>query len=388
MVKGSLPTAIVGAGHLGTFHARALGRLRPGEPAWVVDTVAERAEKLAAETGARATTDLRRALEAVGAVIVATPTETHFAVVRAALDAGCHVLVEKPITQTLEEGEGLVRRAAQAGRTLQVGHVERFNPIWRALCREIGVPAFIEAERLAPFVPRSLDVDVVLDLMIHDLDLVLSIVPSELVAVDAVGVAVLTPREDIANARLRFANGTVANLTASRVSQEKTRKIRCFGRGGYHSIDLLARRARRVRVGPAPAGALEVPGLGRFTVLEERVEQDTPDPLSEEIRSFLHAAETGSAPEVTGEQALRVLRTAFQVGEQVRRSLKQLDASGLGPGSAPRGGAGKCGAHACSSWPARRAATRTGPAWCGRCARAAWRRPSRAWAGPRWPPPG
>jgi len=340
-VNAPVSVAVVGAGHLGTFHARALARLRPGQPAWVIDVLADRAAGLAAEIGARAGTDLRAALEQVGAVIVATPTVSHFAVAGAALAAGCHVLVEKPITVTLEEAEALVRRAAEMRRTLQVGHVERFNPIWRALQAEIGVPAFIEAERLAPFVPRSLDVDVVLDLMIHDLDLVLSVVPADPVAVDAVGVAVLSGREDIASARVRFANGTVADLTASRVSPEKVRKIRCFGPRGYHSIDLLARSARRVRMEPAVDGTLEVPGRGRFAVREERVERPGPDPLAEEIRTFLLAAETGAAPGVSGAEALRVLRLAYEVREQVNRSLRQLEASGLGPVAPGPAGSGE-----------------------------------------------
>jgi predicted dehydrogenase len=345
-VNEPLSVAVVGAGHLGSFHARALARLRPGQPAWVVDALPARARALAEETGAQATTELPRALERVGSVIVATPTESHFEVASAALAAGCHVLLEKPITTTEAEGEALVARARAAGRALQVGHVERFNPIWRALQDELGTPAFAEAERLAPFVPRSLDVDVVLDLMIHDLDLILAVVPFELEAVDAVGVAVLTEREDIANARLRFANGTVANLTASRVSQEKSRKVRCFGPRGYHSIDLLARRARRVRMQADPGGALEVPGLGRFAIHEDRLERPAPDPLSEEIRSFLEAAETGATPAVSGEAALRVLRAAHRVREQVRLSLQRLGGGGRGPMPAAHGDRA-CGGRAC-----------------------------------------
>lgn len=320
----ALPVAVIGAGHLGTFHARALARVAPGRLRAIVDCAAERAQALAAELGVRAAERLETVLGEIGAAIVATPTESHFAVASAALEAGCHVLVEKPLTQTLEEGRALVALAAARGRVLQVGHIERFNPIFQALRDEIGVPAFIEAERLAPFVPRSLDVDVVFDLMVHDVDLALSLVPAEVTSIDAIGVAVLTPGEDIATARLRFANGSVANLTASRVSQEKSRKIRFFSRRGYHSLDLMARSARRVSVAPDPKGALEVPGIGRFTLSQEHITRAEPDPLGEEVRCFLASAETGAPVRVTGEEALRVLEVAGEIRRHVRVSLQAM----------------------------------------------------------------
>jgi len=324
MVEPHLTVAVAGAGHLGTFHARALQRVAPGCLRAVVDCLPERAERLAGDLGVRAAADVGAVLGEVDALIVATPTATHYAVARAALAAGCHVLVEKPITATLEEGRELVALAAAKRRVLQVGHIERFNPIFRALQGEIGVPAFVEAERLAPFVPRSLDVDVVLDLMVHDLDLLLSLVPAEATAIEAVGVAVLSPGEDIAAARLRFANGTVAHLTASRVSQEKSRKIRFFSRRGYHSLDLLARSARKVRIAPDPEGALEVPGTGRFAVAEERLERPEPDPLGEELRSFLAAAAAGGPPVVDGEAALRVLALAGEIRRRAQAGLREF----------------------------------------------------------------
>jgi predicted dehydrogenase len=316
--------AVIGAGHLGSLHAQALHRLDPHAPRWVIDLIPERAARVAEPLGARVATDASAVWGEAGAVIVATPTETHFAIAQAALTAGCHVFVEKPITRTPAEGAALVALAAERGRVLQVGHIERFNPIFQALHAEIGIPAFVEAERLAPFVPRSLDVDIVLDLMIHDLDLLLSVVPAPLESVDAVGVAVLTPREDIATARLRFANGTVANLTASRVSQEKVRKIRFFSRRGYHSLDLLARSARKVAIRPDPSGPLEVPGVGRFAATEERLERREPDPLSEELRCFLEAAAGQRRPLVSGEQGLRVLEVATEIGSHVQQSLRRF----------------------------------------------------------------
>jgi len=316
--------ALLGAGHLGTFHARALRRLAGEHRLWIHDPDAARARRLAQEVAAVAC-DLAEALAAADAVVIAAPTAAHAELALQAFDAGCDVFVEKPITRTLAEGEQLVQRAAADERILQVGHIERFNPIFRAVAADIGVPAYVEAERLAPFVPRSLDVDVVLDLMIHDLDLVLAQVPADVAALDAAGAAVLTPREDIASARLRFANGTVANLTASRVSQEKSRKIRFFSRHAYLSLDLAQRTARRVAIRSDAAGDVEVPGMGRFTVAEEQLEQKTPDPLEQELHAFLTAVQTRTPPPVSGAQALRVLRVADAIRDDVQRSLRRFD---------------------------------------------------------------
>lgn len=251
----ALPVAVIGCGHLGTFHARLYRELPGVELRAVMDTVPEKARALGESLGVPGMTDLAAALRGVRAVSVATPTVTHEAVTAACLRAGCAVLVEKPIAATAEEGERMVRAAEERGLPLAVGHVERFNPAFRAAAERVGRPRFIEAHRLATFVPRSLDVDVVLDLMIHDLDLTLALVPSAVESVDAVGVPVLTAEEDIANARLRFADGTVANLTASRVSRERVRKIRFFGERRYVSLDLMERRAEEVVLEEAGGGA-------------------------------------------------------------------------------------------------------------------------------------
>ncbi|MBD3237859.1 MAG: gfo/Idh/MocA family oxidoreductase, partial [Candidatus Eisenbacteria bacterium] len=272
----------------------------------------------------------------VSAAIIATPTETHAAVATACLEAGRHCLVEKPITRCVDEGERLVALAAARQRVLQVGHIERFNPIFRRMSAEIEAPAFVEAERLAPFVPRSLDVDVILDLMIHDLDLLLSRMPTDPVAIDGVGVAVLTPREDIANVRLRFGNGAVANLTASRVSQEKVRKIRFFGPRGYLSLDLLTRSARRVQIAPGGEEGFLVPGAGRFAVAQERFDAESGDALSDQLRSFLEAISRGTPPVVSGGDGLRALRVAVEIGRAVQASLAALrDGAGAPPGAPP-----------------------------------------------------
>ncbi len=337
--RAAVPTAVVGAGHLGTFHAQRLHELDPAEPRWIIDRDHERAARLAAQVGARASTDLAAALTEVAAVVIATPTETHFDLAARAVAAGRHVLVEKPMTSTVEEGEKLVRLARDAGSKLQVGHVERFNPIFLAVRDQIGTPAFVEAERLAPFVPRSVDIDVILDLMIHDLDILLSLVPDRVASLDAVGVAVLTQREDIANARLRFTNGTVANLTASRVSREKVRKLRFFGPAGYLSLDLAQRRGRRALIVADRNGEVEVPGVGRFRVGEESVTPSDGDALTEQMRAFQIAILENTPPAVSGEDAVRVLRIAGRIQQEVHRSLEEFGRRGGGPGSPAAGGA-------------------------------------------------
>ncbi|MBP7668985.1 MAG: Gfo/Idh/MocA family oxidoreductase [Candidatus Eisenbacteria bacterium] len=345
-MEQAISIALVGAGHLGTFHGRALKRILPGQPAWVVDVDAQRAATLAAELGARATTDLAEALAHTRAAIIATPTETHAAIGGRALTAGCHTFIEKPLASSPEEGAALVRQAETARRVLRVGHIERFNPIFRALRAEIAAPLFIAAERLAPFVPRSLDVDIVLDLMIHDLDLVLDVVPAEVVSIDAVGVPVLTAHEDIATARLRFANGVVADLTASRVSQEKSRRVRFFSSRGYHSLDLLRRCGRKVTLSPAPDGEIVVPERGRFHITEEKVAREAPDPMEAELLAFLEAAHGRPSPGATGSDGLRALEIAIAIRHHVRESLARLaDAQpsayphDLGLSPSPSGGA-------------------------------------------------
>jgi predicted dehydrogenase len=254
-----IPVAVVGCGHLGTYHARLYADLPEAELVGVVDADPERAARLGMELGVAAAGRLEDLARAPRAVSVATPTVSHEEVALAALARGCHALVEKPIADSLPAGRRLVEAFGAAGRVLAVGHVERFSAVFQAARDELTGPRYVEAHRLAPFVPRSLDVDVVLDLMIHDLDLTLSLVASEVRSVDAAGVPVLTDGADIATARIRFADGTIANLTASRVSREKVRKIRFFGRGRYHSLDLLTGKGERVLLAQLPAGAHHLP---------------------------------------------------------------------------------------------------------------------------------
>ena len=239
--------AVVGVGYLGRFHAEKYKAHAAAELVGVVDTDGDRARSVARDLGVRAFTDHRELLGKVDCASVAVPTHAHHAVAHDLIVGGIDVLVEKPLTTTIEDGKALLEVAVRGGRVLQVGHLERFNPAIRALGDRVTQPRFIECQRLAPFTERGTDVDVVLDLMIHDLDIILNMVKSPLRSVEAVGVPVLTPSVDIANARLRFANGCIANITASRVSLKRERKLRIFQADAYFSIDFDERRVRICR---------------------------------------------------------------------------------------------------------------------------------------------
>jgi predicted dehydrogenase len=257
-------------------------------------------------------------LGSVDAVSIVTPTPTHFEVAQAFLETGASVLVEKPMTVTVAEGQSLIEIARKAGRILQVGHLERFNAAVRAVQPTLGIPRFIESARLAPFKYRGTDVDVVLDLMIHDIDLILSIVGAPVVAVDAIGTSVFSNEVDIANARLRFANGCVANATASRVSLKTERKLRLFQDDAYISVDLQQKILTVIRKGTG-VGA---DGMPQVAIDENTYEQG--DALKEEIQAFLEAVATGRPPPVTGEDGLAALRTAVTITEQVASSRRQF----------------------------------------------------------------
>jgi len=300
-------TAVIGAGHQGRYHAQKYAALPEAELVAVADVDGGRARRVAADTGASATTDHRELLDQVDAVSIAAPTSVHHSIARAALDAGVHVLVEKPVCVTVAEAEDLVGRARGRGLVLQVGHLERFNPALRNVETAIGEPLFIESHRLAPFKGRGNDVDVVLDLMIHDIDLIGYLVGSPVESLDASGTAVLSDSVDIANARLRFRNGCVANVTASRVTLKEERKLRIFQPEGYLSLDLHGRRASIYR---RTDGKGEE-GLPGFTV--ERRCCESSDALEDQISSFLNAVRTESAPLVSGEDGCRALETAIRI---------------------------------------------------------------------------
>jgi len=302
--------AVIGVGHVGGHHARLYRELPGARLVAVCDTDSARAAAVAAQQGTEAATDFRTLLGKVEAVSVAVPTVHHHAVARAFLEAGADVLIEKPIAESLEEAEALVALARRAGRILQVGHVERFNGGVRALHALVREPGFIECHRLGPFAGRGTDVDVIRDLMIHDIDIILSLVRSPVIQVQAVGVPVISDRVDIANARLQFASGCIANVTASRVSVERLRKIRIFQRETYLALDYAAQEISCYRRLLPPPGA-PVGELPR--IVREEVAVDKAEPLRLELESFLTAVRTRSRPVVSGEEALEALRVAAQI---------------------------------------------------------------------------
>jgi predicted dehydrogenase len=301
--------AVVGVGYLGRHHARILSTLPGATLVGVVDTNRGRAEDVAAAHRTIASTDYRTLLGTIDAVTLAVPTEQHGDLARAFLDAGIAVLVEKPMAGSLPEADAMIAAAARAGVVLAVGHTERFNPAVAAARALLHDPRFVEVHRLGTFPERSLDIDVVFDLMIHDLDIVLSLVPSEVDTIEAVGVPVLTGRVDIANARLRFKNGCVANLTASRISRDRVRKIRFFQPMAYVSIDYAAQKveAWRLVTGSSPKPSIEG---GDIPVANE-------EPLKRELADFVEAVADRRPPGVTGEAGRRALALAQQIADRM-----------------------------------------------------------------------
>jgi predicted dehydrogenase len=301
-----LRVAVVGVGHLGRHHARILGAMPDVDLVAVVDVNRARAEEIAAANRTRALFDYRDVLGKVDAVTVAVPTDLHAEIGRAFLGEGIATLIEKPLARSLAEADALLE-AARGRAVLAVGHTERFNPAVVAAAPQLTDPRFIEVHRLGTFPERSLDIDVVFDLMIHDLDVISSIVKSDVESIDAVGVPVLTPRVDIANARVRFENGCVANLTASRISRDRVRKIRFFQRAAYVSIDYAAQKVEvwRLVKGSGPMPSIEG---GEIPVTNE-------EPLARELADFAAAARSGRPPLVTGEQGRRALRLAQQIAD-------------------------------------------------------------------------
>jgi len=302
--------AVAGAGHMGKLHGAKVAALQQegGEVVLVggADLDAPRARELAAAYSVRAVSDLRELADEIDAAIVAVPTVAHGSVVGAALDAGLDVLVEKPIAASVEEAEALLARARARGAQLQVGHLEWFNAAMRQVVTRVRRPRFFEGHRLGPFPARATDVDVVRDLMIHDIDIVQRLVGAEPERVDAIGVPVLTDQVDIANARLTFPGGAVANLTASRVSPTPLRKLRFFQADGYFSIDFLEQAVVIAQRGPAAAS-------GERTIEVERLPIDRGDALAVQLQAFLRAIRERRVEAGAADQGLAALRTALRV---------------------------------------------------------------------------
>ncbi len=322
--------AVVGVGYLGRFHAQKYAQASGCELSAVVDSRPEAREAVGAELHTRALADYRELLGEVEAVSVVTPTPAHFAIAREFLAAGAHVLVEKPITETAAQARELIALARERRRILQVGHLERFNSAILAAEPHLHAPRFIECHRLAPYRERGTDVNVVLDLMIHDIDIVQTIVGAPITSIDAIGTPVFSEEIDIANARIRFANGCVANATASRVSLKTERKLRIFEDDAYLSLDLQQKilTVIRKRTPGDSAGALPV------TIEEQSLEPG--DALKAEIDSFLSCIRQGKPPVVPGEAGLAALETATRITEQVERALAERGLAGAAraaPGS-------------------------------------------------------
>ncbi len=307
--QAKIPVGVVGVGYAGRLHAEKYAASQKAELVAVVDIDQERALQVGRKLGVSSLTDYRELFGRVRCVSIAVPTRLHCEVSRDFLSAGIDVLVEKPMTASLEEGRQLVALAGERKLVLQVGHLERFNPAIRRLEGVIQEPRFVECHRLAPFVERGTDVNVVFDLMIHDIDVIASLVRSPVQRVEAVGVPVLTDKPDIANARITFSNGCIANVTSSRVSMKRERKIRFFQADAYISIDYDQKRAQIYRKPGKGAGWLDIRG--------ETIEIKDGDALTDEIDSFLDSVRTRALPLVSGDDGLRALEIATMISERL-----------------------------------------------------------------------
>jgi len=310
-MNGAVRAGIVGTGYLGRLHARILTEMPEADVVGFVETDDAVAAELSAALKIKRFASVAELAREIDCAVVATPTTTHFAVAQELLQAGCDVMVEKPITPGADEARQLIELAAAKGRVLQVGHVERYNPAITAVAPLLHDVRFVEAERLGVFVGRSLDIDVLLDLMIHDLNLVLSLLGQKVVDVRAVGVAVLTDKVDITNVRLELEHGTVANLTASRVSQDRVRKIRFFGREAYVSVDTKEQEVKGYR-------------LEGKTIQPIAVQVTKQEPLRAELEAFLGCVRTRSRPLVSGEDGLAAVELAIRVAQAIEESMQRF----------------------------------------------------------------
>ncbi len=310
-----LRVGVIGVGYLGKFHAGIYAAMPDVELVGVADVDAAAAAAVAAKQGCRVYTRAEDLLGKVDAVSIVVPTVHHLPVARPFLESGVHMLMEKPLAPDYEEALALVELAERSGAVFQVGHLERFNAGVMALVERVREPRFIEVHRLGGFVERATDVDVVTDLMIHDIDIVMSLVGSPIRDIAATGLPVLTEHVDIANARIEFANGAVANVTASRVSNKKQRRIRVFGRNGYHALNYIDQQIEVAR-------AVSSPGGGRAEIVAEQVAVEPRQPLDAELAEFIRSIRTGQQPLVGGRTGLEALRVALMVKEKIASCLR------------------------------------------------------------------
>ncbi|MDD2338199.1 MAG: Gfo/Idh/MocA family oxidoreductase [Geobacteraceae bacterium] len=310
-INKKIRTAVVGVGYLGGFHAEKYAVLPTSELVAVVDLDRERAESVAVRLGTKAYSNHKDILGMVDAVSISVPTQCHFDVARDFLLKGTSILLEKPITTTLEEADELIRIAHETGAVLQVGHLERFNPVVMALEGILTEPRFIESIRIAPFKTRGTDVNVVLDLMIHDIDIIQHLIKSPIKRIDSIGAPVFTEEEDIANARIQFENGCVANVTASRISLKSERRMRIFQSDAYITLDFQNKKVAIFRKGDGEM----FPGIPNVAIDQRELAQG--DVLKTEIESFLASVAGRTEPVVTGEDGRRALETALLINKKL-----------------------------------------------------------------------
>ncbi|OEU45161.1 MAG: UDP-N-acetyl-D-glucosamine dehydrogenase [Desulfobacterales bacterium S7086C20] len=313
-----LRIGVVGVGHLGQFHAEKYARMEGVELVGIADIIADRAHDVASRLGTKAFTDYKDLIEKVDAASIVVPTDLHFPASHDFLEAKVDLLIEKPITETLDDADTLIQLADSKGLIIQVGHLERFNPAILALSEVIDRPLFIESDRLSGFGERGTEVDVVLDLMIHDIDIILSLVKSPIKSIHAVGVPVVTPRVDIANARLIFENGCVANVTASRISMKSMRKIRFFQRDTYVSVDYASHDVTIIQK-DGKGTKLPVPGMSM-----NRSKFENADSLDAELKAFVQSVRTRQPPLVTGSDGRNALQVAIDIVRQIETSTREV----------------------------------------------------------------
>ncbi len=313
-----LRIGVVGVGHIGQFHAEKYARMEGVELVGIADIIADRAHDVANRLGTKAFTDYKDLIEKVDAASIVVPTDLHFPASHDFLEAKVDLLIEKPITETLDDADTLIQLADSKGLIIQVGHLERFNPAILALSEVIDRPLFIESDRLSGFGERGTEVDVVLDLMIHDIDIILSLVKSPIKSIHAVGVPVVTPRVDIANARLIFENGCVANVTASRISMKTMRKIRFFQKDTYVSVDYASHDVTVIQK-DGKGTKLPVPGMSM-----NRSKFEKADSLDAELKAFVQSVRTRQPPLVTGSDGRNALQVAIDIVRQIETSAREV----------------------------------------------------------------